>query len=135
MQFSWSGKAFEFNSTGSSYFQIALIIRNRAIIKITNKKKSVYCEFLKIDENYLEKYNNGRTLKIENPSNTIIANEWYRTRLGIKKTNQDENITIQPANNLIGKLCASLQHPQLIVRISTKLGLLSFGLGLISLFN
>jgi hypothetical protein len=57
----------------------------RSIIKITNKKKSVYCEFLKIDENYLEKYNNGRTLKIENPSNTIIANEWYRTRLGIKK--------------------------------------------------
>ncbi len=33
MQFSWSGKAFEFNSTGSSYFQIALIIRNREVFQ------------------------------------------------------------------------------------------------------
>jgi hypothetical protein len=49
LQFSWSGKAFEFNSTGSSYFQIALIIRNRVAFKLDVVKESTNDKIAALD--------------------------------------------------------------------------------------
>jgi hypothetical protein len=61
LQFSWSGKAFEFNSTGSSYFQIALIIRNRDINDLMQKRKQLLELIAKGERNIKQ----GKTLSHE----------------------------------------------------------------------
>lgn len=107
----------------------------RSIIKLhnANSKKSVYCEALRIDKNYLKKYSEGNTSSIKNESNSIIANEWYRRKLGIHSTKNYEHISISEANHLYGRFRASIQHPQVVVRLATWLGLLSVILGVIGI--
>ncbi|MBD3843599.1 MAG: hypothetical protein IE909_17320 [Campylobacterales bacterium] len=112
----------------------------RAIVKIKHldNKKSVYCEALKIENNFLNRYNGGNRKELKSDVQAIVANQWYRTKLGIASTGNEESIEIKEINN---KLCiiyatirACLQHPQLIIRLSTTLGLLGVALGVISIF-
>ncbi len=106
---------------------------HRPIVKLTNRTngKKVYCEALKIDKNYRKKYKEGNTSPIENEDNTIIANEWYRRKLGVNSTKNDESILISTENHLYGRFRASIQHPQVVVRLATWLGLISILLGVI----
>ena len=107
----------------------------RSVVKIVNKntKKFVYCEALKIDKGFKARYMQGNTVKITDPGNSLIMNEWYRKKLGIYKTKIEEDISVSEENHLIGYIMASIQHPQIIVRLATQLGILSVLLGLISL--
>ena len=108
----------------------------RSIVKLHNKKnrKSVYCEALKIDKNYLKKYAEGNTSAIENELNIIILSEWYRKKLGIHSTRNEENLSISKQNHLIGRFMASIQHPQVIVRLAIYLGIISVILGVIGVY-
>lgn len=108
----------------------------RSVVRLRNDRtrKTVHCEALKIDKNFLAKYKQGNTLTIENESNAIVANEWYRRKLGVVNTNSDERISFREANHLIGRLMASIQHPQVVVRLATWLGLLSLVLGAIGVW-
>lgn len=107
----------------------------RSIVKITNEKnkKAIFCEALKIDENFLKKYKEGNTANIETIGNTLVANEWYRNKLDITSTQEDIALTIKSTNQFIGRFRASIQHPQIIVRLAIWLGFISVFLGLISI--
>ena len=63
-------------------------------------------------------------------------NEWYRKRLGGLETKPkiDYPLVIEKADSWYGKIRACLQHPQNVVRIATRLGIISFALGVFGLF-
>ena len=109
----------------------------RSIVRIVNRsnRKTIYCEALQIDENFVKIYNNPPRTKIINPASTLVINGWYRKLLGNIATKQDHDIQVSEANYLWGKLRATQQHPQLVVRIASWLGVLSIALGAISLLK
>jgi len=111
-------------------------VNQRAIIKITNKEngKKIYCEALLIDNNFLNKYNNVPRIFIENSDNPIVINEWYRKKLGNIEAQSEYDLEIEEKDNLWGKLRACSHHPQIIVRTSTWLCIISAILGLLGLF-
>jgi hypothetical protein len=113
-------------------------LEQRPIVMITykcnNKNKSVYCEYLKIEPNYIREYNRHEgVIKIKNGSKVITMSEWYRIKLGISKTREVYDLEIQATNTWYGKIKASLQHPQAIVRIAIRLAIISLILGFIGL--
>lgn len=110
-------------------------LESRSVIKVTNKKnnKSIFCECLEIEDNYISVYNNQPRINIDKNEPTITINSWYRKQLGGINTKTFHELEIRAANGWYGKLRANVGHPQVIVRMAVWLSLLSFGLGLISL--
>lgn len=115
--------------------------RQRAVVSIYNpvNRKKVYCEVLRIDDNFLSFYNpkdhskdQGR-IQIIKDNPTLVINEWYRKMLGDLNTQTECNLCIEEAENPWGKFHSCIQHPQVVVRVATWLGLISIGLGVISL--
>lgn len=106
-------------------------LESRSVVKITNKKtnKTIYCECLEIDENYIFVYNNPPRENIDKNKATITISAWYRKRLGGINTKTNQELEIRTANSWVGKLRANLQHPQVVVRMATWLALISVGLG------
>lgn len=113
-------------------------IEPRSIIKITNieKDKSVYCEALQIDKNYLNHYNvkcgNVKRFKIDDQNRTIVINNWYRKKLEIDDTQC--NVELEIAESMIkwhGKIMACFHHPQIIIRQSAWLSVISLILGIL----
>ena len=104
---------------------------SRSVVKITNKKtkKSIYCECLEIDDNYIFVYNNRPRENIDENKATITISGWYRKRLGGIKTKTNQELEIRAANGWLVKLRANLQHPQVVVRMATWLAIISVGLG------
>jgi hypothetical protein len=107
----------------------------RCVVKITNTqtKDYVFCEALQIDENFLIRYNSDRRISIEQPESSVVMNGWYRKRLGNLETNHDYPLHIKSADSLWCKVQASMHHPQNVVRIAIWLGIISCGLGLLSI--
>lgn len=106
----------------------------RSIIQIKNKTdhKKIYCECLEIDKNYLTEYT-GYTIK--ETDLVITMNGWYRKQLGKLEKNKEYELEVKEYNNVYGKLMACLFHPQTIVRIATRLGLLSIAIGIVSVLG
>jgi hypothetical protein len=115
----------------------------RSIVRLSTAEKTVYCELLKIDENFIRDYNRpgeGR-ISITDGQSALVVGAWYRTRLGLQ-THTDADIEVKSANHLFGQIRACLDHPQVVVRLPTWLGILSavlgiiaFGLGVVPLFR
>ena len=127
------------------------IIKERAIIIIKNeiKNESIYVDALSVDDNFINKWNeysveeyieNNKILyrkkikrkKVTNYDQYVYLNDWYRKKLHVKKYEKIE-LKIEICNSLIGDIFALLQHPQAVVRISSKLGLLGVILGLLGI--
>jgi hypothetical protein len=108
----------------------------RSIVKITNPKsgRTVYCESLQIESNFLEEYNQKPRVPITDPSSSIVLNGWYRAFLGGIATQSEYDLSVKLANGPWGKFRACTHHPQAVVRVAAWLGLLSIVLGLISVF-
>lgn len=108
--------------------------RPRSVIKIKHKnnKKSVYCEHLKIDDNFINIYNASIKEKINRIERTIVISQWYRGKLDID-TKGRYDLQITPANCLWGRFRACTDHPQLVVRLSINLAILSVVLGILSI--
>lgn len=115
----------------------------RSIVKITNptSKKVIYCEALQIEENFLKNYNQGPRCHITEPESSLVIGFWYRDALEIDKTQQDFPLDVEPCNTYWGRYKACEYHPQIVIRVAIKLGvisvllgLISIGLGLIALF-
>lgn len=106
---------------------------SRSIVKITNKKskKTIYCECLEIDDNYMFIYNNLPRENIDQSKAAMTMSAWYRNKLGGIKTKTNHELDVEAANNFWGKLQANLQHPQVIVRMATCLAIISLGLGVL----
>ena len=111
-------------------------INQRSVVKVKNLDtgKTVLCEALSIDRNFIKHYNEQiSTFDIENPAESIVINEWYRIKLGIKQTHSSHNFDISTKKRCFGKTRASLQHPQIVVRVAIYLGIISVIIGFIGL--
>jgi hypothetical protein len=117
-------------------------IKRRSVVKITNRQnnKSIYVEALEIDEDFIGRYNKRcdealleqPNSLIQNPESSLVINRWYRENLGTLESFQCYPLEIRPANGWIGKFRAYSNNPQLIVRLSAKIAMLSFLLGCLS---
>jgi len=90
----------------------AAVFVPRSIIKITNKAndRSVYCECLAIDDNFINEYNQSLRVNIDRNENTIVMNGWYMKRLGAISTKESHDLNIVSANSLWGKFRACWRH-------------------------
>jgi hypothetical protein len=106
----------------------------RSVVKVTSPgKDSVYCEALQFDQNFLNHYNQPPRHRIADRQSAVVMSGWYRARLGGLETQKDYALKIDLANGPYGKLRACWNHPQLVVRIATWLGVLSVVLGILGL--
>ncbi|MGA2279773.1 MAG: hypothetical protein ABSG80_05665 [Verrucomicrobiota bacterium] len=108
----------------------------RSIVKFStgSTHKSVYCEVLKIDGNFINDYNRpgeGR-IAISDQQSALVVSEWYRKKLGNLQTRTEVEINVEVANRVCGRLHACLDHPQVVVRLATMLGIWSVVLGVIA---
>lgn len=108
----------------------------RSVVKIRCNKthKSVYCEALQMESNFLSFYNQNRRIHITDTEHSIVINGWYRTKLGILKTQEDIDFDITAENNLCGRMKVCFDHPQVIVRMAAKLSLWSLVLAIVAVF-
>jgi hypothetical protein len=116
---------------------------DRSVVKLSIRGtgKSVHCEALSIDGNFLREYNQPWRIQIDDPAVALVAAEWYRRRLGLE-TQTDAEIDVKLAKGYWAKVRACLDHPQVVVRLPTILGLWSVvlaaigvALGIIALFK
>lgn len=107
----------------------------RSVVKITNTQTgaSIYCEALYIDNNFLRTYNQSPRHPISEPECSLVANAWYRAKLGCPDTQRDVPLTVKRASSFFGRYMACVHHPQAVVRVASWLGALSLALGVISL--
>src|SRR5258708_4407361 len=103
----------------------------RCVVKITNPQsnRTVYCEALQFDENFLTRYNQHPRITISNEEASIVMGSWYRARLGNLETQKDYPLEIVSANSWPAKLRMCVGHPQLVVRVAVWLGIISVALG------
>lgn len=107
----------------------------RSIVKLSasDTSKHVYCDTRSIDKNFINHYNESpHTKNIDESNSVLVAAEWYQIRLGVEKDDEAE-IKVTSANHYYGKIRACLDHPQIVVRLSTMLGLLSVFLAIIGI--
>jgi hypothetical protein len=105
----------------------------RCVVKITNSatRKSVYCEALQIDANFLEKYNQQPRFSIEDPASSLVIGGWFRAKLGDVATQSDVSLTIETSAPLWGEFKACTDHPQIVVRVAAWLGAIGLFLGIV----
>jgi hypothetical protein len=104
----------------------------RSIVRITNPDngRSVFCEALQIDQNFLREYNSSQSRAlIDRPDSSLVIGAWYRARLGLD-TRRDYPLGVAAAESWLGKLRACMEHPQSVVRVAAWLGIISVALGL-----
>ena len=101
-------------------------------------RRSVYVEVRKIDQNFRKKYNHNPRIRISDQQDTLVVAEWYRDALGIRKTTQSDNqtgtvrLTVKRCNGGIWpSIRAACHHPDITVRLGTRLGLCGAWLGLV----
>jgi hypothetical protein len=106
----------------------------RCVVKITNhaNKKSVYCEALQMEANFLCAYNHPPRFDITNPAESLVMGGWHRALLGGLATGQDVPVSYAPCNSWCwGKIRACFDHPQTVVRVSAALGVVGLILGVL----
>jgi len=105
----------------------------RCVVKITNptNQKSVYCEALQIDTNFLGIYNQSPRLPITDPASSIVVSAWFRAKLGGLDTRSDVPLIVKPSECYWGKFKACTDHPQTVVRVASWLGVLGLLLGIV----
>lgn len=100
-------------------------------IKNPDNGKTVYCESLQIDANFLSAYNQFPRIAISSPKDALEIGGWYRAALGGLPTQSNVQLEIKSCNSWWGKFKACTDHPQTVVRVAAWLGLISVGLGLL----
>lgn len=110
----------------------------RRIVKITNPdtRRSIHCEYRELDTFFLRRYNrdkphDARGLTIDEAP--IVINLWYRAALGISGINVDVDLDVRPEKvKWLGAIRAGSQHPDVITRLATGLGVIGVWLGVTS---
>lgn len=124
----------EDSQQGWVWLQISAL-PSRSVVKITcaDTSKSIYCEALQIDKNYLTSYNQSPRITITDPTEALVINAWHRAKLGGIDTQSVRMLNVKAANSVWGKIRACIDHPQIGIRVAIWLGLLSVALGLIAI--
>ncbi|HVM72576.1 MAG TPA: hypothetical protein VMT91_12520 [Anaerolineales bacterium] len=131
--------------------------RRRIVRMIYSKNPPVYCEALYVSDDYDIKWFNRHfgtknldssrckypdtdssdsSLSLNWNKELIFISQWYRQHLGIKgKLRTIHPLEIEIAESgwtqVLWQFRACLQHPQIVVLLSTVLGIISVGLGII----
>lgn len=107
-------------------------VHDGRLVAITNQSqdKKIYCEAIPIGEAFRHRYNEIASVPIDNSDTCIVLSHWYRARLGCKQ-NSEVELDIRPSNGLWGSFQASIGHPQIVVRLATRLAVWSVFLGLL----
>ena len=94
--------------------------------------KTIVCEQRVIDMSF-RRYYNGResTLKLSEEGNLAVISGYYRDRLGLQ-LGSDIPLEVRPSWGPLSGVLAGLHHPSSAIRTATWLGILSFGLGALS---
>jgi hypothetical protein len=107
----------------------------RCIVKITNleNRKSIYCEALQIESNFLTQYNQQPRFPIKDPASSLVIGAWFRARLGGLKPQSEISLKIMPCRSWWAPFKSCTHHPQVVVRLSAWLGGIGLILGIIGL--
>lgn len=107
----------------------------RSVIKIRNSqnRRTVYCEAMQIDKNFLKQYNQAPRHTIEDHSNALVIGAWYRAGLGILQSQTEVSLKISACNSWWGQFKACTGHPQVVVRLAAWLGGIGLALGILGL--
>ena len=105
----------------------------RCVVRIRNpeSRRSVFCEALQFEENFLSRYNQPPRFTIKDLESSIVMSGWYRARLGGLDTQKEYALGIASAHSWWGKMRACMDHPQIVVRVALCLGVLSVTLGVV----
>ena len=116
---------------------------SRTIVQISNNvgDRVVFCQVRTLDDNFRKFYNddpkNLRIPLIE--ADTIVMSQWFRDGLGRINSTDEDNETGKVALKIVeykhwriwlGSFRAASHHPDIIVRLGTRLGMLGVLLGL-----
>jgi len=116
---------------------------SRKVARITNVSngKTIYCETRTIDDgfknNYREKnsgINDTRPLEmvLEEGDNQIVISQWYRDDLKID-TGKDVKLRIEKSCWPYGNYFAAIQHPNVVSRLASRIGIWGFILAILSI--
>jgi len=128
--------------TSSGWVWMAML--SRTIVRISREGRWVFCEVRDIrDQNFIDKYNSDSKrsqLKKNLCDETIVMAKWYRDALGGFRTTQKDNTVgrkqldvIQPRLPGWRSLRAACHHPDSVVRLGARLGVLGAWLGIVGL--
>ena len=138
-----------------NWIWIDTTIPTRTVVKVENPraKRSIYCQVRQLDANYIARYNaptetGPKRYQIDKKhhDDAIVISQWYRDALGGFPTTRERGdayieLVISDRPRVLGmripalwmSLRASNQHPDIIARIGTRLGVLGAWLGLIAI--
>jgi hypothetical protein len=102
----------------------------RRIVRISNSSNHIYCEALYVNNLDLKWFK--KRFKLRSNDKVIFISQWYLCRLGFDKNPFCANLTINTQRKIWLQFQACLEHPQIVVLLSTVLGIIGVGLGLIS---
>ncbi len=108
---------------------------SRAVVKITNPEngRSIHCETLQFDDNFVRVYNESPSrINLDRRETSIVMSGWYRALLGNLETQTDYPLSVVVANGVAGKILACTCHPQVVIRVAVWLGIVSVALGVVS---
>ncbi len=110
-------------------------LTSRTIVHVRNtlNNQSLRCEVKMVDAYYLKRFSEQTGRTVDETSPQVFINAWYRKALGVTAREGPIELEIVADDSLRGKVRACLQHPQVVVRIATILGLWSVALGVIGL--
>ena len=110
------------------------LINENGFYKIKSNAKRIICYLRTIDDNYKQNYNNGNTIKIKNDDDTVLVlNEYYRNQLQIIDTNSEYEVEIDKIGWFKKWFSFEYLHPNPYVRQNSRLTIISFILGIISI--
>jgi hypothetical protein len=107
---------------------------SRSVVQIIYKKRKVFCQVRQIDANFLRRYEQQPRRHISDLSKAIVINEWYRDALGGLGFGPTADLWLKaPRWWWCGtkSVRAACHHPDLAVRLGTRLGVLGAWLGLV----
>lgn len=110
------------------------LINENGFYKIHHSnEKQIICYLRVIDKNFIKNYNSGNTYTIDKSDNILILNEYYRNQLGVYDSNKQYNLKIGKCNRFMKFFSFDYLHPNPYVRQNSRLTILSFVLGILSL--
>lgn len=118
----------------------------RTIVRIDrsggSRRFPTYVEVRKIDDNFRRNYNSDPSrISLVEDRDTLVMAEWYREVLGIPGTTSSDNETgrvaliVSPSRTPVWRsLRAGCHHPDLSVRLGTRLGMIGVWLGIVGIW-
>jgi hypothetical protein len=116
---------------------------SRTVVKMRRPGRcwAVFTEVRRIDCNFLRQYNASLRINIDCKQDAIVMAEWYRRALAIRGTTDEDNSTgrvplIVNEARVWGwrSLRAACHHPDPVVRLGTRLGMLGAWLGVLGVW-